>query len=218
MKILVRTIARVFLPEKIRHLILSIIPKFYLINTYIIKNPKFFENLPPIDSKYLIRQVVKDDLEKLIKFELARNPKKAERKIKSRLSSDAWIALCVIDKTNDIIAYYSWIIIKSIPYFEEFGIQLTDGQFLLKDGFCAPDYRHQGLHTRMEQERINYCVRNGAKEIFIQIHDSNEKGKDSVINNGYNLYRQNYVLSLPAFNVFREMKSFLKNPFKKIIK
>ena len=158
-----------------------------------------------------------NDLEKLIKFELARNPKKAERKIKSRLANSAWVPLAVVDTTNGQIAYVAWVIAKSIPYFEEFGIQLKDGQFLLKDGYCSPDYRHQGLHTRMEHERINFCIQNGAKVIFIQIHDSNKKGVKSVLENGYVLYKQSNVILWSIFSTYRSLTGLMKNPFKKII-
>ncbi len=35
---------------------------------------------------------------------------------------------------------------------------MKKNQFMVRHGFCALEYRHQGLHTRMEQERINYCI------------------------------------------------------------
>jgi len=70
----------------------------------------------------------------------------------------------------------------------------------------------------MERERINYCIRNGARKIFIQIHNSNIKGKISVKDNGYNLYKSDYIIFWPIFNIYRNLKAFLKNPFRKIVK
>jgi len=158
-----------------------------------------------------------DDNEKLLKAHIIRGPK-TYRKVPPRLDALEWHGLAVIDTTNDDIAYIAWIINRNIRYIEEFGIKMKKGQFLLKDGFCVPEYRHQGLHSRMEQERINYCVRNGAKEVFIQIHDSNQKGIKSVLDNGYTLYKQNRVLGWPIFNTYRELTSFIKNPFAKVVK
>ena len=134
------------------------------------------------------------------------------------MNAPEWHGLAVFDTLTGDIAYIAWVIDRSIPYFDEFGIKMKQGQFLLKDGFCKPDYRHQGLHTRMEQERINWSIRHGASEIFIQIHNSNPKGIKSVIDNGYVFYKQNRVISWPLFEVYRELFSFIKNPFKKVIK
>ncbi|MFP4024591.1 MAG: hypothetical protein ACLFVR_08690 [Thiohalospira sp.] len=185
-------------------------------NTYILNNPKLIANLRPIDHIYGIKRITWDDEQMLKDF--YSDPKRYARKIPKRMNSPEWVGLSVIDTTNGNIAYIAWVITKSIKYFEEFGVKLKNGQFLLKDGFCHPEYRHQGLHTRMEQERINYCIKNGAHEIFVQIHDSNKGGINSVLNNGYKLYQQNYVIQWPVFHVYRSLKGFLRNPFKKVVK
>jgi len=218
MKNLIRKIARFFIPETVRAIFWKSIPGFHKVNTYILKHPELIQDLAIIKDKYFIREVNMDDVERLKLAESYRNAKKFIKKIPPRLKSDAWHGLAVLDKNNDEIAYIAWVIDKTIPYFEEFGIKMTKGQFLLKDGFCVPKYRHQGLHTRMEQERINFCVRNGANEIFIQIHDANKKGVSSVLNNRYELYQQNIIILWPVFNIYRSFKGFLKRPFRKIIK
>jgi len=177
-----------------------------------------FDNLKSIDEKFVLKEVEWSDEGKLKKAHSFRGPDSYNRKVPPRLNSPEWVGLAVFDKTTGDIAYIAWIIRKSIRYFEEFGIFLNEKQFLLKDGFCVPEYRHQGLHTRMEQERINYCISHGATEIFIQIHDSNIRGKESVVGNGYVLFQKNYILSWYAFNIYRELFSVLKSPFKKIVK
>jgi hypothetical protein len=134
------------------------------------------------------------------------------------MNSSEWTGLAIFDGTNGDIAYIGWVVTNAIEYLNEFGIRLNENQFLLKDGYCVPKYRHRGLHTRMEQERINYCIRNGANEIFIQIHNSNKKGINSVINNGYKLYQKNLILNIPKFGIYRELYAALKNPFKKVVK
>lgn len=215
---LFKNIIRVFVPAKLRSILWESIPKFHAVNTYILRNPEFIQIDAPINERHFIREVRMDDMERLKLAESYRNPKKFEKKIPPRLKSNAWHGLAVLDKNNNEIAYIAWIIDKTIPYFEEFGIKMTEGQFLLKDGFCVPKYRHQGLHTRMEQERINFCVKSGANEIFIQIHDANKKGVSSVLNNGYELYQQNIIILWPIFNMYRSLKGFLKRPFRKVIK
>lgn len=214
---MLKKLLRFLLPRKVREWLIIIIPKFHKVNTYILKNPTIFY-LTKINNNFIIKKLQREDIEVIRVAESHRNPKKFANKIIPRLNSPDWIGLAVFDKSNGEIAYLAWIIVKSIPYIEEFDIYLKANQFLLKDGYCVPHYRHQGLHTRMEQERINYCVQNGATEIFIQIHNVNKKGIKSVLGNGYTLYKQNLIIHWPIFNVYRSLKGFLKNPFKKIIK
>lgn len=214
----IKKITQLFIPAPIRSFVSRSIPRFYKLNTYLLKRNELIKKLSPINKKYYIREVGLEDIEKLRKVESYRNAKSFEKKILPRLNSTDWHGLAVFDKNTGDIAYVSWVIDSSIPYFEEFGIKLKVNQFLLKDGFCVPDYRHQGLHTRMEQERINYCIRYGGNEMFIQIHDSNKKGIYSVINNGYAFFQQDYVIFWFVFNIYRSLKGFLKNPFAKVIK
>jgi len=213
-----KDIIRLIIPQRIRYFIVTIMPKIQKINTYNLQNPVIIKDLAPIDRKYLIRKVCWSDEEALKKAHLSRGPYSYRRKIPPRLNSPEWVGLAVFDTRTGDIAYISWVITDSIPYLEEFGITLIDNQCLLKDGYCVPAHRHQGLHTRMEQERINYCVRKGASEIFIQIHNSNKAGKDSVLNNGYTLFQQNLILYWNRLNVYRELYSFLKAPFRKVLK
>lgn len=213
-----RNSLRSIIPTKYRQFFWSLIPKFHLVNTYVQHRTESVKELLPIDTKFVIREVTWEDKSKLIKAHSYRGPKAYKNRIPDRMNSTEWKGLAVINTNNGDIAYLAWIIVGSIKYFEEFGVFLKPGQFLLKDGFCVPEYRHRGLHTRMEQERINFCVKDGNCDIFIQIHDDNEKGKESVLINNYKLFRQNYVILWPIFNVYRELHSFLKNPFRKVVK
>lgn len=208
---------RRIIPLNIRAFIWSSIPRFQVLNTYILKSPRKIQDLHKISDEYSIREVEWTDIEELKKFHEIRGSR-SFMKIPPRLDSQAWHGLAIFDRNNEQIAYLAWIIDKSIPYFEEFDIVLKDGQFLLKDGYCSPSHRHKGLHTRMEQERINYCVNNGANEIYIQIHDSNKKGIDSVLGNGYVLYKKSLIIKWPLFRVYRSLKGFIINPFRKVVK
>lgn len=206
-----------YLPPYLKDVIGRSIPKISTLNTYSAKCIKPIAHLSPIDKKYIIRVVGLSDIEQLKKANQGRGRSAFKRKVLRRIHNPAWKGLAVFDKTTGDIAYIAWVITQNIDYINEFGIHLKPNQFLLKDGYCVPEYRHQGLHTRMEQERINYSIRNGATELFIQIDDNNEKGKKSVLENGYQLYQQNKVLSLSIFSIYRELKSFFKYPFKKVI-
>lgn len=213
-----KSFIKYFIPKKARLFVWALVPKVHMVNTYILKDAGLIYSLHPISSNFLIKQIGWADEEQLKVAHSFRGPNAYKNKIPDRLNSPEWIGLAVVDGSNGRIAYIAWVIVKNIRYIEEFGLPLTSGQFLLKDGFCVPEYRHKGLHTRMEQERINYCIRNGAKEILIQINDANTKGKKSVTDNGYILLKQNYLIQWPVFNVFRELSSFFKNPFLKVIK
>lgn len=192
-------------------------PKVYLVNTYLNKTPNPIVILTPIGPNFEIRPLEMSDVDELRVANSYRGNNSFDHKILPRLKSKEWLGLAVFDTSNGSIAYTSWIIKQTIPYFEEFGVKLKANQFLLKDGFCVPHYRHQGLHTRMEQERINFSLKNGASELFIQIHDSNKKGIASVEGNGFKLFKKNYVLSWPIFYMFRNLKAALINPFKRVI-
>lgn len=204
--------------KDIRSFIWKITPKLHKVNTYILENPSYIEQKVLINENYLIRELSWDDKNELKKFHNIRNPESFEKKIIPRLNAKEWIGLAVFDIHTGDIAYVAWVINASIRYFEEFGIFLKTGHFLLKDGYCLPKYRHQGLHTRMEQERINFCIKSGASHIFIQIHNTNKKGIESVTQNGYILYQQNYVLQWPIFNIYRAFIGFLKKPLRRVIK
>mgnify|MGYP001279913785 CR=1 FL=1 len=218
MNVKLQELLRVIIPKEIRLFLWRIVPKIHIVNTYILTKPKLICNPQRIESKYSINEISQTDKEQLIKVYRYRGSNSYSEQILPRLLSNDWIGLAVFDNANGNIAYIAWIIIRSIRYFEEFGVHLKPRQFLLKDGFCVPEYRHQGLHTRMEQERINYCVRNNADTIFIQILNSNKKGIDSVINNGYVLYNQRKIIQWSLFGVYRELWSFLRSPFRKIVK
>lgn len=214
----VKSILRIILPKRLREFFWRLIPKFNILNTYKLAGPKAIKNLSVIDSKFIIRKVSWGDSEMLKKAHIERGKNAFKSKVVSRLNSDAWVGLAVIDQNENAIAYIAWIVIKNTNYISDFEFQLEKGEFLLKDGYCVKAYRHQGLHTRMEQERINYCVRNSAKQIYIQILNSNKKGINSVLGNGYDLFRKDRLIYWPVFKLFRPIKGFLKRPFLKIIK
>jgi hypothetical protein len=56
------------------------------------------------------------------------------------------------------------------------------------------------------------------KKSSFRFMDGNEKGKESVLSNGYNLVSQRYVIQWSALNIYRCFNGFLKNPIVRVIK
>jgi hypothetical protein len=206
-----KSIIKKFLPARFINFIYNIKPDIFLINTYLLKQNELISNLYRIDDRFSIKVLTPKDADAL--KDLYGN----DKNISPRLLSDAWVGLAVFDRITNNIAYVSWIITKKTEFIAEFGIELKNNQFWLRHGYCNPKYRHQGLHTRMEQERINYCIDHGADEIYIQISRNNNKGHNSVTNNGFVFFKRNYIIRIPLLNIHRELFSFIKAPFRKVI-
>ncbi len=211
-------ILRIIIPKKVRQFLWSCVPRIKKINTFVLIEPMFIHDKVEIDESFVIREVGKNDIDAIKQFHNYRGSKSFDRKVPQRLNSSDFVGLAAIDKETSEIAYLSWIIINSIPYFEEFGFIMEKGDYLVKDIFVVPKYRHRGLSTRMEQERINFCVLRGGKRIYTQPLNINNKGNEAYLRLGYIKLRSNYLIQWPIFNVWRELYSFLKNPFKKVIK
>ena len=214
----VKNLLRKVVPANVRSLVLRSIPRIKYINTYVLRRNGIIENLTEIDKKFVIRKINLEDADKLKKAYSFRSEKYFLRNGLPRLNNQSWQGLAVIDSDTNDIAYVSWVILKNVDFIDDLKIKLGKNQFFVRDGYCVPTYRHQGLHTRMEQERINFCVRNGANSIFVLIENKNEKGKISVIENGFKLFQQNIYLVIPAFGVYHEFFTALKYPFKSLVK
>lgn len=197
--------------QTISSFVFSIKPEIYSIDIYLLKNNRYINDLYPIDKKFYIQKLTVDDSDRLKAFY------KNYRHILPRLKDNAWVGLAVIDSNNSKIAYISWIIIKNIPFINDFGIFLSENQFMVRHGYCDPEYRHQGLHTRMEQERLNYCYNHGANQVYVHVASKNKAGIRSLKENRFEFYKKSYVIHISRFGVYRRLLSFIKNPFKKIL-
>jgi RimJ/RimL family protein N-acetyltransferase len=205
-----KLLKRIF-PKRVISIFFRLKPNIYSANIYLLKRDKPFERLRQIDSKFMIRQLSISDSDKLKEFY------KNYKHIFPRLKTTAWVALGAIDTTNGKLAYVSWVIKENIDFINDFNINLNSNQFMVRHGYCSHEYRHQGLHTRMEYERLNYCFRNGAKEIFVHIASHNEKGIAFLKNCGYEFYQKNTVINIPLWGIHRRLSSFLRSPFKRVM-
>ncbi|MFC2152758.1 hypothetical protein ACFLSE_09530, partial [Bacteroidota bacterium] len=195
------------IPIKFIDFIYNIKPEIHAINIYLLKDNTPIVNLHPIDKKFIIRELNINDTEKLKTFYVN------YKHVLPRLKDSAWIGLAAVDTTNEEIAYISWVIKENIEFIKDFKIKMNNDQFMVRHGVCKLIYRHQGIHTRMEQERLNYCFRNGAKQIYVHIASKNKVGIATLINAGYEFYQRNLILRIPYFGVHRELFSALKAPF-----
>jgi len=171
-------------------------------NIYLLKQYKEITDLQVINKKYQIRIVTKNDIEELKRISNYRKETYFEDEMLPRLENKNWVGLATIDTTNREIAYIAWVVKKNADFIDEMKIKLKSNQFFLKDGYCVPKYRHQFIHQRMMQERINFCIRNGANEIFVGILNANKKGIQNVTDFCFKLVQRNYLLNLKRKKLF----------------
>ena len=173
-------------------------------NFYKLSNPVGIKNLRDVDNKYNIKIVSNGDAD-LLKEYSDKNRSKGhfERNIKPRLKDQKkHIGIAVIDKLKNKLAYLCWISFDSkIDTGMHYKFELKNNEAYLFDGDCVPEYRRQGLHQRLMQERINYCINKGIKNMYISIYRNNYKA----INN----------LKKYDFKIYKRI--FLIKPFKKLI-
>ena len=207
------------LPGWLRFLISGSIPRLYRIVTLVLENPDRVTDLVRLPENYTIREVSEEDIDLLKVFSDRKGSRAFKHNTLPRLVAPGFTGLAVINTEKNEIAYLSWVISGSIPYLEEFGINIQEGEYLVKDIFVVPEYRNLGLSSRMEQERINYCLRQGeCRGIYIQILSSNKKGLEVYKKLGYRVLQEDYLIRWYIFNIFRSLNGFVRNPLSRIVK
>jgi O-antigen/teichoic acid export membrane protein/GNAT superfamily N-acetyltransferase len=167
-------------------------------NFYKLSNPVKINNFRGIDNKYVIKIVSNKDAG-LLKEYSDKNRSKGhfERNIKPRLKDQKkYIGIAVIDKLKNKLAYLCWISFDNeIDTGIHYRFKLKNNEAHFFDDDCVPEYRRQGLHQRLMQERINYCINKGIKNIYIALYRNNLKKFD--------------------FKIYKRI--FLIKPFKRLI-
>lgn len=221
-------IVRKVIPYKMRLFLWGITPKVKRYFVYKIVQNEPFSNLTEIDKKFIIRSLQKCDKESIIRAYSTRDFNYFERHILSRLSDPKWVGFAVENRENGDIAYISWVVRGNVDFIVDLNIDLKPNQFFLRDAFCVPEYRRQGLNTRMDEERINYCIYNGANEILFQIGGKSHPEQNilrrynSYANNGIEpnenisilLIQKNNILIVPRLGIHSDIFSFFRKPFK----
>jgi len=205
----IKNLIKKILPGELIIKLSGLIPVVYSVNIYLLKYRAHIKDLVEIDKKFIIRELTIKDTESLKRF----YPN--AKSIIPRLYNPAWVGLAVLDSTNGSIAYVSWVIKDNIRFINDFKIDLADNQFMVIHGYCAPEYRHQKLHTRMEQERLNYCFNNGAREIYVHIASKNSVGIATLISSGYEFLKKDRVIYINSLGIYRRLCNFLINPFRR---
>ena len=173
-------------------------------NFYKLSDPVRIKNLRDVDNKYTIKIVSNEDAG-LLKEYSEKNRWKGhfERNINPRLKDQKkYIGIAVIDKLKNKLAYLCWVSFDNeIDTGIHYRFKLKNNEAHFFDGDCVPEYRRQGLHQRLMQERINYCINKGIKNIYIAI------------------YRNNYraINNLKKFDFKIYKRIFLIKPFKRLI-
>ena len=173
-------------------------------NLYKLSDPVRIKNLRDVDNKYTIKIVSNEDVGLLIEYS-DKNRWKGhfERNINPRLKGQKrYIGIAVIDKLKNKLAYLCWISFDNeIDTGIHYRFKLKNNEAHFFDDDCVPEYRRQGLHQRLMQERINYCINKGIKNIYIAI------------------YRNNYraINNLKKFDFKIYKRIFLIKPFKRLI-
>jgi len=206
------------LPLSIRRFVWLSLPQVHIVNTYALKVYADMFELQKIPDKYELVLINKSHIERLKNFYNNYGTNVFRKKVPKRLNSSSCRGFAFVERKSGEIVYNTWIHFNFNRYLSEYGIQFEEDFAFWDSGDCLPDHRHQGLHTRMEQELIKYAQQNNYGIFSLQIHESNSKGNDHALAKGYSLIKQSYTVYWPAFGVYRELKSFLMNPFKRIIK
>lgn len=173
-------------------------------NFYKLSDPVRIINLRDVDNKYTIKIVSSEDAD-LLKEYSNKNRLKGhfERNIKPILKNQKkYIGIAVIDKIKNKLAYLCWISFDNeIDTGMHYRFKLKNKEAYFFDDDCVLEYRRQGLHQRLMQERINYCINKGIKNIYIA------------------MYRNNYraINNLKKFDFKIYKRILLINPFKKLI-
>lgn len=98
--------------------------------------------------------------------------------IKSRLNNEnEFICFALIDSLTNKLAYYSWINQSKSYWVKEmnktFNFKETRS-CLFEDDNTMIEYRSLGLHSFAMSKRIQYCLNNSIKTIYILIHLRNK--------------------------------------------
>ena len=166
-------------------------------NFHKLSNPVKINNFRGIDNKYVIKIVSNED-ENLLKEYSDKNRLKGhfERNIRPRLKDQKkYMGIAVIDKIKNKLAYLCWISFDNeIDTGMHYRFKLKNKEAYFLDDDCVPKYRRQGLHQRLMQERINYCINKGIKNIYIAIYRNNYKAINNLKKFDFKIYKRIFLI------------------------
>lgn len=102
--------------------------------------------------------------------------------INNRFEDPTYKAYGVID--NGILIYSAWISLNKLGLPFKSNIKLEDSEGYLEDDFCHPDFRGQGIHSKMNIYRKAKLCEFGKKECIIVVLDGNFPAIQTQIKSG----------------------------------
>jgi ribosomal protein S18 acetylase RimI-like enzyme len=166
-------------------------------NFYKLSNPVKINNFRGIDNKYVIKIVSNGDANLLKEYSNKNRLKDHfERNIKPKLKDQKkYIGIAVIDKLKNKLSYLCWISFDNeIDTGMHYRFKLKNSEAYFFDDDCVSEYRTQGLHQKLMQERINYCINKGIKNIYIAIYRNNYKAINNLKKFDFKIYKRIFLI------------------------
>jgi ribosomal protein S18 acetylase RimI-like enzyme len=118
------------------------------------------------------------------------------KNLKFRLDNqERFIGFAAICLQKNKIAYLCWLDLEMLELNDaNFTMELKSNQAYFFDDHCLPEFRRMGLHRKVFEKRLNYCIESRVDEVLITIMNDNK----SAINN---LYKFSFKL-IKAINVY----------------
>ena len=182
------------LTESFREIYIEIKNRFTIgENFYKLSDPVRIKNLRDVDNKYTIKIVSNKDSGLLKEYSDKSRPKgHFERNINPRLKDQKkYIGIAVIAKLKNKLVYLCWISFNNeIDTGMHYRFKLKNNEAYFFDDDCVPENRRQGLHQRLMQERINYCINKGIKNIYIAIYRNNYRAINNLKKFDFKIYKR----------------------------
>jgi GNAT superfamily N-acetyltransferase len=127
-----------------------------------------------MDKRFDFRLIKEENLENL-KLIVDKRGADYKKLVSERLQSkDEFAGIGVFDKETGLFVYTCWIRFKS--FYESKmrrKIEINENEGFFFDAYCHPDFRGNGFHGFMLNERIKYCFRAQKSKAFIIIQGFN---------------------------------------------
>lgn len=152
-----------------------------------------------ISNNFKIKIITLEDKDLLKEFSKYHNQGHYKKNIYPRISQpDNFIGIACIDLTRSQIAYLAWIALKGkIKTFRYYYHTVTENSAFLFDDYTVPQYRRNGLHKRIMEERIRYCLDKNIDEINIAIASNNPNALSNM--RKFNFKKKTRILILKKF-------------------
>ena len=122
------------------------------------------------------------------------NPKKIDL-VKKRLSSDNSHGYGILDQGR--LIYSTWIstdkIVFKSPVYKI--IQISPNQAILEDSYCHPDFRGQGLHSKMNLFRLKKIKEMGFTEAIAIVVKENKPALKTQIKSGFVIKKKLWLVN-----------------------